>query len=120
MLHSASRNSPASITNDGTCRKALWRRYEGDPWAAFDALPVSIRRRLAEHVYDAWSVNALILWRHYKKVHGATPRAERAMIRYLDYCERLEQEAFTERHGALAHLDAGATPMRYGALPAAE
>ena len=117
MMYLSSRNTPAAATNDGTCRKALWRRYEGDPWAAFDALPASIRHRLAEHVYDAWSVNALILWRHYKRVHGATPRAERAMIRYLDYCERLEQEAFTERHGALAHLDAGATTLRYGALP---
>ncbi|WP_025886271.1 DUF6525 family protein [Asaia prunellae] len=113
-------SSSTEFTNDGTCRKTLWRRYEGDPWAAFDALPQTIRHRLTEHVYDAWSVNALILWRHYKKLYGATPRAERAMIRYLDYCERLEREAFTERHGSLPHLDAGATTLRYGPLPASE
>lgn len=105
----------ASADNDGTCRKTIWRRLEGDSWEAFDALPRAIRLRLTEHVYDAWSVNALALWRHYKKVHGATERAERAMIRYLDYCERLEQQAFIERHGALAHQAAGATPLRYEA-----
>ncbi|WP_336760300.1 DUF6525 family protein [Asaia sp. VD9] len=106
-----------SADNDGTCRKTLWRRHEGDAWAAFDALPRAIRQRLAEHVYDAWSVNALILWRHYKKVHGATERAERAMIRYLDYCERLEQIAFVAQNGPLPHLQAGATPLRYDARP---
>lgn len=112
--------SPVAVDNDGTCRKDLWRRHEGDPWAAFDALPKAIRHRLAEHVYDAWSVNALLLWRHYKRVHGATPRAERAMIRYLDYCERLEQEAFIERHHPLPHREAGATPLRYGAMATSE
>lgn len=103
--------------NDGTCRKTLWRRLEGDSWAAFDALPQSIRQRLAEHVYDAWSVNTLALWQHYKRVHGANERAERALIRYLDYCERLEQQAFAERHGMLPHQAAGATPLRYRARP---
>lgn len=102
--------------NDGTCRITSWKRYEGDPWAAFDALPFAIRHRLAEHVYDAWSVNALILWRHYKRIHGATRRAEQAMIRYLDYCERLEQEVFTRKNGPLPHVDARATPLRYACI----
>lgn len=111
---SSSVNDGAVNDNDGTCRKALWKRLEGDSWEAFDALPRSIRLRLTEHVYDAWSVNTLALWQHYKRVHGANERAERALIRYLDYCERLEQQAFAERHGALPHQAAGATPLRYG------
>ncbi|MCO6159123.1 DUF6525 family protein [Asaia lannensis] len=109
-------NVGAGNDNDGTCRKTLWKRLEGDSWEAFDALPRSIRLRLTEHVYDAWSVNTLALWQHYKRVHGANERAERALIRYLDYCERLEQQAFAERHGALPHQAAGATPLRYGPI----
>jgi hypothetical protein len=30
-------------------REAIWRRFDGDDWAAFDALPPAIRRRLHEH-----------------------------------------------------------------------
>ena len=45
--------------NDVTAREAMWRRIAGDDWASFDALPPAIRRRLHEHAYDAWSVNAL-------------------------------------------------------------
>lgn len=110
-------SDPGAVdNNDGTCRKTLWKRLAGDSWAAFDALPRAIRLRLTEHVYDAWSVNTLALWQHYKKIHGANARAERALIRYLDYCERLEQQAFAERHGALPHQTAGATPLRYGSI----
>ena len=78
-------------TNDGTVRAAIWKRYAGDEWAAFDQLPQSIRRRLHEHAYDAWAVNALMLWRHYRQLHRTSGRAERALLRYLDYCERLER-----------------------------
>ncbi len=110
------RNTDAS--NDGTIRAEIWRRYEGDEWAAFDQLPVAIRRRLNEHAYEPWSVNSLMLWRHYRRLHAMPDRAERALLRYLDYCERLERRAFAEdyaqRHGAaLAHEAAGASVLRY-------
>ena len=105
-------------SNDNTVRDLIWRRYEGDAWSAFDQLPVKIRRRLNEHAYDPWTVNALILWRHYRQTHPTVARAERAMLRYLDYCERLERRAFAEdyaqRHGAtLPHEAAGAAVLRY-------
>ncbi|MGC5748520.1 hypothetical protein J4P41_07755 [Gluconobacter sp. NFX36] len=86
--------------NDRTLRHEIWQRFDGNDWEAFDQLPSSIRKRLNEHVYDAWSVNALMLWKHYKRIYGRTPRAERALIKYLDYCERLERQAFSERYAA--------------------
>jgi len=105
-------------SNDNTVRDLIWRRYDGDAWSAFDQLPVAIRRRLNEHAYDPWTVNALILWRHYRQTYPTVARAERAMLRYLDYCERLERRAFAEdyaqRHGAaLPHEAAGAAVLRY-------
>ncbi|GBQ92413.1 hypothetical protein AA23498_1447 [Acetobacter nitrogenifigens DSM 23921 = NBRC 105050] len=104
-------------SNERTLRGEMWRRYEGDDWDAFDALPCAVRRRLNEHSYDAWAVNVLMLWRHYKRQYGRTPRAERALIRYLDYCERLERQAFAERHAErfgypLAHDAARASVLR--------
>lgn len=100
-------------TNDQTRREEIWRRFDGDDWAAFDQLPTAVRRRLMEHAYDAWSVNVLMLWRHYKRVHGPGNRAERALLRYLDYCERLERDAFAERHETLPHIAARASVLRY-------
>ena len=105
-------------TNDGTIRDAIWRRYIGDDWAAFDQLPAAIRQRLAEHAYDAWSVNALMLWRHYRRLHPTAERAQRALLRYLDFCERLERRAFADRyaqqHGEmLPHVAADVTVLRY-------
>lgn len=90
-------------SNERTLRHEMWRRFDGDDWDAFDQLPPSVRQRVTMHAYDAWSVNVLILWRHYKGIYGRNARAERALIRYLDYCERLERQAFascyTETHG---------------------
>ena len=108
-------------TNDGTVRAAIWKRYAGDEWAAFDQLPQSVRRRLHEHAYDAWAVNALMLWRHYRQLHRTLDRAERALLRYLDYCERLERRAFAahyvRRYGEpLPHEAAGIPVLRYAAL----
>ncbi|CAI9119503.1 DUF6525 family protein [Acetobacteraceae bacterium LMG 32668] len=102
-------------TNERTLRHEMWRRYEGREWEAFDQLPPLVRQRVTEHAYDAWSVNVLMLWKHYKRVYGRTMRAERALIRYLDYCERLEREAFGARYSAengrsLPH-DAAAVPV---------
>ena len=104
-------------SNDQTIREAIWRRFEGDEWAAFDQLPKAIRRRLAEHAYDAWSVNALILWRHYRRLHPTAERAERGLLRYFDHCERLERQAFAadylRRHGIpLPHEAAGIPVLR--------
>jgi hypothetical protein len=111
--------SSKSRTNDGTVRDAIWRRYAGDDWAAFDQLPPAIRRRLTDHAYDAWAVNALMLWRHYRRLHGTVARAERALLRYFDFCERLERRAFAERylrtHGTmLPHVAANLTVLRVG------
>lgn len=104
--------------NDLTAREAIWRRFAGDDWACFDALPPAIRRRLHEHAYDAWAVNALLLWRSFRRKLGCSARAERRLLRYLDTCEALERAAFAENHRAthgcsLAHLAAGASVLRY-------
>ena len=103
--------------NDGTIRSRIWRRFDGDEWAAFDALPPGIRLRLAEHAYEAWAVNAAMLWRHFRRQHADPARAERAMLRYLDHCERLERRAFAAeynlRHGTtLPHDAAGVSVLR--------
>lgn len=121
MIAHAASNAKA-CSNDGTIRDAIWRRYAGDDWAAFDQLPPAIRRRLAEHAYDAWSVNTLILWRHYRRLHPTAERAQRALLRYLDFCERLERRAFAEayarQHGAtLPHVAANIPVLRYQASP---
>lgn len=69
------------VTNDRRVRAAIWRRYTQDERAAFDQLPQSIRRRPLEHPYDAWTLNAPLLWRRYWQIHrtraepaGATAR----------------------------------------------
>lgn len=108
------------MTNDMTQRPQIWHRYAGDDWACFDALPGPIRLRLQEHAYDAWAVNALMLWRRLRRKHGgSSTRAMRSLLRYLDECEALEREAYDEayrqRHGhALPHLAAHASVLRYG------
>ncbi|MCX2561985.1 DUF6525 family protein [Acetobacter farinalis] len=104
-------------TNERTLRHEIWRRYTGDDWQAFDKLPPLVRQRVAEHAYDAWSVNVLMLWNHYRRVYGNTLRGQRALIRYLDYCERLERQAFaadyTSHYGtALPHDAASASILR--------
>ncbi len=103
--------------NDGTVRHRVWRRFAGDDWAAFDALPPPIRVRLSEHAYEPWTVNAAKLWRHFRHLHRKPAHAERAMLRYLDHCERLERQmfaaAYRARHGLpLPHEAAGATVLR--------
>jgi Family of unknown function (DUF6525) len=106
------------VGNDFEFRHQLWRRYHGDEWAAFEALPPAVRQRLREHSYDAWSVNTLMVWRRYRRLYPEGKRAERALIRYLDYCERLERfayaEAYARQHGTpLPHEAAGASVLRY-------
>ena len=106
-------------SNDVTVRPMIWQRHDGDDWAAYDRLPAAIRRRLNEHAYDAWSVNALMLWRRYRRLHPTEQRAQRALLRYLDHCERLERRAFAgdyaRRHGhALPHQAARVAVLRYG------
>jgi hypothetical protein len=103
--------------NDITLRPHLWRRHDGDDWAAFDALPPAIRNRLHRHAYDAWAVNALMLWRSFRRKYASSARAERRLLRYLDECEALEREAFAEAHRrhhgvALPHVAAGASVLR--------
>ncbi|MFT8803226.1 MAG: hypothetical protein ABF812_14725, partial [Gluconobacter cerinus] len=51
------------------------------------------------------SVNVMMLWQHYKRLYGRTTRAERALIRYLDYCESLEREAFASRYREAYGMD---------------
>jgi hypothetical protein len=110
----ASRNR---LDNDFTLRETLWRRHPGDDWAAFDALPPSIRQRLAQHAYDGWAVNALLLWRQLRRKYASSTRAERRLLRYLDDCEALERDAFAaeyqRRHGLpFPHLAARASTLR--------
>ncbi|QDH16987.1 DUF6525 family protein [Swingsia samuiensis] len=118
MQTSASDKKPISSEhNDQTLRHEIWRRYTGNEWDAFDALPASIKQRVNDHAYNAWSVNVLMLWKHYKRIYGRTVRAEKALIRYLDYCERLERKAFAEHYyqacgDAYPHDAAQATVLR--------
>ncbi|GGC67147.1 hypothetical protein GCM10011504_51450 [Siccirubricoccus deserti] len=44
---------PRLPDNDRTVREAIWWRFGGDEWAAFDALPPAIRQRIQCHAYDA-------------------------------------------------------------------
>jgi hypothetical protein len=109
--------APCQPNNDGTVREAIWRRCDGDAWEAYDALPPAVRRRIHQHAYDAWSVNALILWRQFRRQTGCSKRAERRLLRYLDECEALEREAFAEAYRLqhrlpLPHIAAGVTVMR--------
>ena len=106
--------------NDRTIRAAMWRRFDGDEWVAFDALPEPIRRRIQQHSYDPWAVNALMLWRMFRRKHASSSRAVVTLRRYLDECERLERDAFATAHrrrygSALPHVAAGVSVLRYGA-----
>lgn len=114
--NASSDDAPA---NDVTERERMWRRWPGDDWAAFDALPPAIRRRLHVHAYDAWTVNALKLWRSFRRQTGSSARAERRLLRYLDECEALERAAFSEAYAratgsALPHEAAGVPVLRGG------
>lgn len=113
---------PPRSGNDVTLRGQIWRRFDGDDWAAFDALPPSVRRRLHEHAYDAWTVNALMLWRIFRRQLASSARAERRLLRYLDECEEIERETFAKAYRAalgvcLPHVAAGATVQRYARSP---
>lgn len=107
-------------SNDVTPREGMWRRIAGNDWAAFEALPPAVRARVREHAYDAWAVNALVLWRMFRRRTASNAHAERRLLRYLDECEALERAAFSDAlrqdHGApLRHVAARATVLRYGA-----
>ena len=111
-------------SNDHTARERMWRRFDGDDWAAFDRLPPAIRRQLAEHAYDVWAVNALMLWRRFRRARASALQAERALLRYLDECEALERAAFAANHlrqhgTTLPHVAAGATVLRHASQSAA-
>jgi hypothetical protein len=113
---------PASDDNDITARAGIWRELPGDRWAAFDALPPAIRRRIAEHAYDPWSVNALALWRAFLRRTGSRERAERRLLRHIEECEALERANFAAAHRAahgtpLPHEAARASVLRYCPLP---
>nr|WP_240048396.1 DUF6525 family protein [Crenalkalicoccus roseus] len=104
-------------SNDGTIREAIWRRFPGDEWAAYEALPPAVRRRMQEHAYDPWAVNALLLWRAFRRQTGCGSRAERRLLHYLDLCEALERAAFAaafvQAHGtALPHVAAKVEVLR--------
>lgn len=112
--------APLPSHNDITEREGAWRRLPGDGWAAFDALPPSIRRRIQEHAYDAWTVNALALWRCFLRQTGSRARAERRLLRHIDKCEALERAQFDAAHrrafnAPLPHEAARASVLRYAA-----
>ncbi|WP_240791183.1 DUF6525 family protein [Roseomonas sp. AR75] len=113
------RTDTVIVANDVTERERMWRRWPGDDWAAFDALPPAIRRRIHAHAYDAWAVNALILWRAFRRKTGSSARAERRLLRWLDECEALERDAFAAAYRQatgcpLPHAAAGVTVLRAG------
>jgi hypothetical protein len=110
------------MTNDTTERARLWHRFAGDDWAAYDALPPAVRRRLREQAYDAWSVNALVLWRIFRRQTASSARAERRLLNHLAECERIEATDFAAAHAArwgspLPHAAAQASVLRYHAAP---
>lgn len=90
--------------NDRTAREAIWRRWGGDEWAAYDGLPPRLRARLAAHAYDPWAANAARLWRLLRRRHADPARRERAFLRHLDACEAAERAAFA---GAQARAHGG-------------
>lgn len=101
-------------SNDGTVRDQIWRRFPGDEWDAYDALPERIRARMREHAYDAWAFNTLVVWRHYRQKHASSARAERSVLRFLENCEREERAAFASAQGSkTAHDAARASILRY-------
>jgi hypothetical protein len=107
----------APASNDISPRETMWRRWEGDEWAAFEALPTAARRRIQEHAYDAWSVNALMLWRTFRRQTGSSARAERRLLRYLDECEAMERAAanaeYRQAYGIpLPHVAAAISVLR--------
>ncbi|MBE9607050.1 hypothetical protein IAI18_19470 [Acetobacteraceae bacterium H6797] len=107
----------SSADNDVTAREGVWFRHEGDDWACYDALPPAIRRRLQAHAYDPWAANAHLLWRDFRRRHASSARAERALLRHFDRCERDERSAFDAAYraahgGPLPHIAAGATVQR--------
>lgn len=104
--------------NDVTERPRIWRRYDGDDWAAFDALPPAIRHRLHEHAYDAWAVNALVLWKLFRRQTASSARGERRLLNHMRACEKLELDAFADAYcrecgGTLPHVAARASTLRY-------
>ena len=110
--------------NDVTERERMWRRFDGDDWAAFDTLPPVVRRRIQEHAYDAWAVNALVLWRRFRLRTASSAVAERRLLRHIDACEAQERLHFDDAHRRvhgtpLPHVAAGASVLRYGAGSAA-
>lgn len=118
----ATAGGPAGAANDVTVRPEIWRRFDGDDWAAFDALPRRVRERLHEHAYDAWSVNALMLWRSFRRKHASSARGETTLLRYLDQCESMERAEYDARHRSrygetLPHVAAAATVLRYCGRP---
>ncbi len=114
----------AACINDVTARETMWRRYGGDDWAAFDALPPGVRRRMHEHAYDAWAVNALMLWKSFRRKRACSIRGERALLNYLDRYEAMELAGYDAVHfktygSHLPHVAAGATVLRYAGVGAA-
>jgi hypothetical protein len=107
--------------NDITLRQGHWRRWPGDEWDCFDALPPTVRQRLQQHAYDPWAVNALKLWLLFRRQTGSSQRAERRLLRHLDACEAQERALFAQeyaaRHGRpLPHEAAAATVLRDNSL----
>jgi hypothetical protein len=77
-----------------------------------------VRARLQEHAYDAWSVNALMLWKSFRRKHASSARGEITLLRYIGQCEALERQGYDAKHRKehgtpLPHVAAGATVMRY-------
>ncbi|UFN48480.1 DUF6525 family protein [Roseomonas sp. OT10] len=103
--------------NDTTARDAVWRRWVGDEWAAYDDLPPAVRQRMQDHAYDPWAVNARLLWREFRQRLASSARAERRLLRHLERCEALERAAFDAAHRAahgtpLPHVAAGVSVLR--------
>jgi len=111
------------VSNDVTLRALIWRHLDGDAWAAFDSLPPAIRRHLQEHAYDPWAVNALALWRMFRRQAGCPRRAERRLLRHMRECEAEELRtfaaAFQARYGTpYPHVAAQASVLRYASATA--
>lgn len=111
------RHTVPGASNDVSPRETMWRRWGGDEWAALESLPATIRRRLQEHAYDAWTVNALKLWRMFRRQTASSERAERRLLRYLDQCEAMERAAADAAHRKtygmpLPHVAAAASVLR--------
>lgn len=112
---------------DNSTATKPYSALKGDPYKAFEALPVEVRRALQESLVDWCSLRAREWHLHLLRREGLRPaQAAAALVQAIRRMDHAEVAAFARRwpKGAEAypHLAAGATLQRYAGrkgIPAA-